>query len=156
MEATENSCQKGIPHPGHKVWHASMSPYEKEIHYGKIADANRKYHANKSEEAKAKKSKACSDAKKAYYKTYAGYVDKLYRRYLSSNTWFVDSKRKLEIYAARRKGAIKTWNADPVRKAERIEGLRKVHKVRRARYEKIMEYNVPREKDFCGVVREAF
>jgi hypothetical protein len=140
-----------VPHPGQATWHATMSPYEKEIHFGKVADANRRYHANTSEEVRKKKSKACSDAKKAYYKTYAGYIDKLYRKYLSSNTWFVSSKRKAEIVAARREGMVKTWNSDPKRRAERIAASRKGIE---GRIHEVLEFNVPREKDFCGVVRE--
>ena len=136
-----------------KAWHASLSPEQKAEFRRKVSEGMLRYHAKLTPLQKERIAKRMSEKKKAFYKTYAGHVEREYRRYLSKNYQENLSKeRKKKTREKQAKWQREKWkNYTPEEREKNKEAIRRG---RRKKMKDLFEYNVPRKKNYCGVVHE--
>lgn len=139
------------PHPQQSNWHNAMTPEEKKKYSKKISLAMKAYHNKKTTEQKELSKKRMKEKKSLFFGTPKGREEKLYRQYLSRNYQLgLDGEERDIIFAKRGVGMKKFWdNVSPERKQEMIDKRETTKKKIVSRF---LEFDVPRENDFCGVV----
>lgn len=129
--------QKGL-----KKYYKNVSTEAKAAHFEKIHKKSRAYHANMSKEQK----KAISDERKkfmaGYYDSYEGYLARLYHSYrvkFANDHRSPEDRKALHIKMGNNFGDKRHVFKIPKRKKKRSRNIQE---------------DVPRVKDFCGVVTE--
>lgn len=137
-------------HPNQSMWHRTRTDAEKKAYSDKISAGMKRFYAQRKAEDAEKKSLRIKASKKIFFESPEGREEKEYRRYLTGQYMSSISKEELEKISAK-KGASrkKEWDTHTPEERRRIacgqSGLDMT---------KIFEFNVPRKKNFCGVVRE--
>ncbi len=144
---------KGVKgsHPNQSMWHKTRTAEEKAAYSKKISDGMKKFYAQRKAEDAKKKSDLIKKAKKIFFESAAGREEKDYREYLSRNYQLgLEGEERIRILAKRGAGRKANWDLyTPEEKREMV-----AKQVGHDKLNNIIEFNVPRKKTFCGVVRE--
>ncbi len=141
---------------GVKKWHAEMSKEKKQAIKRKMSKTQQQRKSEVPPRMKKDTNKKKSVAFKKFDKSPAGREQRKYLGYLSSmDILQCEPNKKSRIIAKRAKGHKKNWDSlSPEERALRISktlGMTKI-KERMKKKELFFERDVPREKNFCGVV----
>jgi hypothetical protein len=144
---------KGVKgsHPNQSMWHRTRTEAEKKAYSEKISAGMKRFYAQRKAEDAEKKYIRQSIGRKRFFKTDEGREEREYRKYAARQYQLsLEGEEKERILAKRSVSRKKAWDKlDPEERSEAVAKL-----FGRDKLAKIIELNVPRKKNFCGVVRE--
>ncbi len=138
-------------HPNQSMWHRTRTEAEKKAYSDKISASMKIFYAQRKEEDAELKYLRQSIGRKRFFETDEGREEKKYRQYLSRQYQLsLEGEERERILAKRGAGRKKEWYTHtPEERKKMFSKLVGTDKLNN-----IIELDVPRKKNFCGVVRE--